>query len=185
MRTSRALAVVLIAIGAVLLIVGVLAPSGHFGMMGGGTASYSTTNLLLIVAGIVMTVVGIVLLFVKEESVTVSPSDHPVLAQAPPPVPKGPDLQLEPNEASTTVEEEQARDELVLRLLSGDERVLYKTIADSGGVALQKDIIARTKMSDAKVSRTIDRLVEKGLVKKERYGVTNRISTTTGNKGPP
>ncbi len=70
--------------------------------------------------------------------------------------------------------------EVALRLLTGDERIVYKVIVDKGGEALQKDIIAATKMSDAKVSRTIDRLVEKGLVSKERYGVTNRIKVTAG-----
>lgn len=67
-------------------------------------------------------------------------------------------------------------DRLVLRLLNGDERFMYRTIVDLGGSALQKDLIVRTKMSDAKVSRVIDRLIEKGLVTKERHGVTNRVS---------
>lgn len=66
-------------------------------------------------------------------------------------------------------------DELVLRLLSGDERTMYRTIKDAGGEALQRDLVATTKMSEAKVSRVIDRLVEKGLVIKERNGMGNKI----------
>lgn len=65
--------------------------------------------------------------------------------------------------------------ELVLRLLSGDERTMFRTIKDAGGETLQRDLVATTKMSEAKVSRVIDRLVEKGLVIKERNGMGNKI----------
>lgn len=64
---------------------------------------------------------------------------------------------------------------LALRLLSGDERAMFKVLMDSGGEALQKDLIPKTKMSDAKVSRVIDRLEEKGVVSKSRYGMTNKV----------
>ena len=42
------------------------------------------------------------------------------------------------------------RDYLVLRLLTGDERTMFKTLMDLGGEGLQKDLIIRTKMSNAK-----------------------------------
>ncbi len=64
---------------------------------------------------------------------------------------------------------------LALRLLSGDERTIFRVIMDSGGEALQKDLIVKTKMSDAKVSRVIDRLEEKGVVTKMRFGMTNKV----------
>ena len=64
---------------------------------------------------------------------------------------------------------------LTLRLLSGDERAMFRAIMDSGGEALQKDLILKTKMSDAKVSRVIDRLEEKGVVAKMRFGMTNKV----------
>ncbi len=64
---------------------------------------------------------------------------------------------------------------LALRLLSGDERAMFRVIMDSGGEALQKDLIVKTKMSDAKVSRVIDRLEEKGVVTKMRFGMTNKV----------
>ena len=181
MRAERALAIVLIVIGALLIVVGVVAPSGHFGMNDG--TSYSGTNLFLIMAGVVMVVIGVVLLFIKVEA-GAPQQQKPVLKETPPPIPTGPEVQGEPQSAEEEIEDLQSRDELVLRLLTGDERVLYKTIVDSGGTALQKDLIVKTKMSDAKVSRTIDKLIEKGLVKKERYGVTNRITTTPGETGP-
>ena len=40
---------------------------------------------------------------------------------------------------------------------------------------LQRDIVLTTKMSEAKVSRVLDRLVEKGLVVKERNGMGNKV----------
>jgi hypothetical protein len=72
--------------------------------------------------------------------------------------------------------------ELVLRLLTGDERVLFKTLLDSGGEAYQKDLVLRTKMSDTKTSRTIDRLEEKGLVARERHGMSNLIRIIIPNQ---
>ncbi len=69
---------------------------------------------------------------------------------------------------------------LALRLLSGDERVMFKAIMDSGGEALQKDLILKTKMSDAKVSRVIDRLEEKGVITKTRFGMTNKVCIDLG-----
>ena len=64
---------------------------------------------------------------------------------------------------------------MVLRLLTGDERTMFRAIVDNGGEALQKDLIVKLKWSDAKVSRVIDRLIEKGVVSKERHGSTNKV----------
>jgi uncharacterized membrane protein len=46
---------------------------------------------------------------------------------------------------------------------------------DTGGEALQKELIVRTKMSNAKVSRLLDRLSQKGVITKERHGATNKV----------
>ncbi len=68
--------------------------------------------------------------------------------------------------------------ELVLRLLSGDERVMFKSLVDAGGEAYQKDLVAKTQMSDTKASRVIDRLEDKELVARERRGMSNLIQIT-------
>ncbi|NLI74345.1 MAG: hypothetical protein GX369_06215 [Euryarchaeota archaeon] len=72
---------------------------------------------------------------------------------------------------------------LILRLLSGDERTVFRSLVDASGEQLQRDIVSGTKMSDAKVSRTLDRLEEKGLVIRERRGMGNivRISIDRAN----
>lgn len=64
---------------------------------------------------------------------------------------------------------------LILRLLTGDEREVFRLLVDAGGERLQRDIVADSNMSDAKVSRTLDRLEEKGLVARERRGMGNMV----------
>ncbi len=68
--------------------------------------------------------------------------------------------------------------EFVLRLLDGDERRLMRVILESRGDVLQRDLVAATAFSDAKVSRLLDRLEERGLVVRERQGMTNRVRVT-------
>jgi len=68
-----------------------------------------------------------------------------------------------------------ANSDLVLRLLEGDERIMYRTILDGGGEVLQKDLMEKAKMSNAKVTRMLDRLEGKGLIIRERHGMTNKV----------
>ena len=63
----------------------------------------------------------------------------------------------------------------ISRLLNGDERNLYQLLASSGGEMLQKDIVAKNVFSKAKVTRLLDKLEEKGIILRERHGMTNRI----------
>ncbi|HLB69389.1 MAG TPA: hypothetical protein VJN63_13215 [Thermoplasmata archaeon] len=65
--------------------------------------------------------------------------------------------------------------ELALRLLTGDERKLYRRIVEAGGVVLQKDLVGAGLFSGSKVTRVLDRLEGKGLIQRERHGMTNRI----------
>ena len=65
--------------------------------------------------------------------------------------------------------------DIALRLLTGDELSLYQRIVASAGTALQKDLVGVGLFSGPKVSRILDRLEAKGLVARERYGMTNRI----------
>ncbi len=80
-------------------------------------------------------------------------------------------------EADETIAEETVDKDsrLVLRLLSGDERTVFRSIVDAGGETYQKDIVTGTKLSDAKVSRVLEKLEEKGLIEKERHGMTNVV----------
>jgi uncharacterized membrane protein len=139
-------------------------------------------NLLLAIVGSFMMGIGLFTAVFKEE--------YEPMTDVPPIMPRNAqtrttieqiqpvtNVPMEPKEESPTqtniihVEEQQ----LVLRLLTGDERTVFRTVMESGGEALQKDLIIKTKMSDAKISRTLDKLVEKGVISKSRFGMTNKV----------
>jgi len=65
--------------------------------------------------------------------------------------------------------------DLVLRLLTEDERRVYRRIVAAGGALLQKDLVGAKVFSGPKITRILDRLERKGLIARERYGMTNRI----------
>jgi len=69
-------------------------------------------------------------------------------------------------------------EDLAVRLLDGDERRLMRVILEARGDILQRDLVRVTAFSDAKVSRLLDRLEERGLVVRERHGMTNRVRLT-------
>ncbi|HLE55252.1 MAG TPA: MarR family transcriptional regulator [Thermoplasmata archaeon] len=69
-------------------------------------------------------------------------------------------------------------EDLAIRLLDGDERRLMRVIVEARGDILQKELVRVTAFSDAKVSRLLDRLEERGLVVRERRGMSNRVRLT-------
>lgn len=152
--------------------------------MWGSDISYPTTGLALIVAASFLIAVAVMFILLREEYVPLPPSMSP-----PPPPPTGERADPVPEAAPVTPvpepvasndprpPEEVAVEEnyLVLRLLTGDERAMFKAIMDTGGEALQKDLMQRTKMSNAKVSRVLEKLEQKGVISKERHGSTNKV----------
>lgn len=66
-------------------------------------------------------------------------------------------------------------DEAALEKLSDDERALYDMVREAGGQMLQMNIVASKVFSKAKVTRTLDKLEDRGLVVRERHGMTNRV----------
>lgn len=100
-----------------------------------------------------------------------SPREAPQAAPPPPaPVPPTPASELEA---------------VALRLLDRDERLLFLEIKERGGAALQKDIGSRDGFSRSKVTRLLDRLEAKGLLVREREGMTNRVRLLTRPGGAP
>lgn len=69
-------------------------------------------------------------------------------------------------------------EDLAMRLLDGDERRLVRVIVEARGEILQRDLVRATAFSDAKVSRLLDRLEDRGLVVRERHGMSNRVRLT-------
>jgi uncharacterized membrane protein len=168
MQRNTLLASFLIVLGAVLLMIGLVTPSsgGGGGMGGSGSmqTNYQLSNVLLSAAGAALCGIGVVLLLPREERY-VPPTPIPVVVTR----------KEEVKADETPVGPEVGTDNLVLRLLNGDEREMFRHIVEAGGTVLQKDLITGLKWSDAKVSRNIDKLEQKGIVTKERSGSTNKI----------
>ncbi|MCS4542242.1 MAG: hypothetical protein HY929_08025 [Euryarchaeota archaeon] len=76
--------------------------------------------------------------------------------------------------AEDTKQEKIAK-EFVLSLLDGDEKKIFQKIVESGGEVLQKDLVLETGFSKVQVTRLLDKLEEKGLIIKKRYGLTNKV----------
>ncbi len=182
----KLLAVAIAVVGVVMLAYALLTPqtntdtSDHMGMWGSHT-SYSTSNVGLIAISSAMIVLALMITVLWQEY---EPLPSNLMTPIPPTsgINVAPDVKKtgtsEPpraNPSEMDAGEVMAREYLVLRLLSGDERTMFKAIMDTGGEALQKELIVRTKMSNAKVSRLLDRLSQKGVITKERHGATNRV----------
>ena len=137
----------------------------------------SSTELAVIVFSSFLIAIALMFILLREEYEPLPPSMTPPRPPPPPPESSA-KAEVAPrhDEGGTHATEDRARETyLVLRLLSGDERTMYKAIMDAGGSALQKDLIKTTRMSNAKVSRVLDRLDEKGVITKERHGSTNLV----------
>lgn len=145
--------------------------------------TYSSSNLALIVLASFIFAVAVMFILLKENYKPLPPEMVKAVPLPAPPPPeeraetKAVEVKVAPEEpAPARTGDEATKDNyLVLRLLSGDERQMFKAVMDSGGEALQKDLIQRTKMSNAKVSRLLDKLEEKGVITKERHGSTNKV----------
>ncbi len=63
----------------------------------------------------------------------------------------------------------------LVRLLDEDERRMYLEIREHGGQMYQRELVAKGDFSKAKVTRVLDKLERRGLVVRERHGMTNRV----------
>lgn len=186
----KLMAALIAAAGVLLIAYALLSTSSgaHSGMMGSQVTSrtYSLANMLLGIVGSFLTAGGLAFILLKEDYEPLPPNALPTMISEQVGPAQEPFAQTTPapmaNEEAPAIEAPAAIEscpvderKLVLRLLTGDERTMFRAILDSGGEALQKDLIVKTKMSDAKVSRVLDRLVEKGVISKTRYGVTNKV----------
>lgn len=63
-----------------------------------------------------------------------------------------------------------------LDALGNDEYKIYKEILDAGGSIFQTDLITKTGFSNAKVTRVLNKLEERNLLERKRYGMTNIVS---------
>lgn len=175
-RESKLIACIIGGAGLFILIHAVLSPMSHSGM-----EIYSDTSMLLAILGSTMFTGGFSYVLFERERNSVSQETDQYLSKTSENDKASPDPEKRvlDNDPLETKEKEY---DLITRLLSGDERTLFRAIVDSGGEALQKDLILRTSMSNAKVSRILDRFEGMGLVTKERYGSTNRVEIKVQEK---
>jgi len=64
---------------------------------------------------------------------------------------------------------------LIAKLLKADERRIYGIISSAGGQIFQSKIVTQSGFSKAKVTRLLDKLEERGLIVRERNGLSNRV----------
>jgi hypothetical protein len=124
----------------------------------------SPIGWLVLVAGVACFVLGLAMLgYTRHLSVPPQPmvAESPTVAAQSPsqrdevqaPTPEGPDISY----------------------LKDDERKLYDIIVDRGGEVLQRDLVASGEFSKAKVTRLLDKLEGKELIRRERHGMTNMV----------
>ena len=63
----------------------------------------------------------------------------------------------------------------VSRTLKDDQVKVYQAILDAGGLLSQREVVDKTVLSKATVSRALDLLESRGLVEKRRRGMSNVI----------
>lgn len=153
------------------------------GMMGGG-GMLGPTGLLLVIVAIILIVFAVIAIFLPsgEQAGISSGSPPPPQAPLPPPISPPPQAAPSPPLAApaaatpTAPSSSLPEGDRLLLLLEGDERRLFMRIQERGGVVLQKDLVTSSaEFSKAKVTRLLDKLERKGLVARERAGMTNRI----------
>ena len=64
---------------------------------------------------------------------------------------------------------------MVIPLLRAEEKRIFEELIKSDGEMLQNALVLKTGMTKVKMTRVLSSLERKGLVLKERHGLTNRI----------
>lgn len=170
------------------------------GMMGGGMMGRGTTSStvsppgtlewgILLVSAAFLVVAAVLLVrawtlrraaAAPATSVT-APAARPTPATStglPPAAATGPapaDSSVTVPSPSATVASAPLAEPVLVKLLGDDERRMYLELRDHGGQMYQRDLVALGIFSKAKVTRVLDKLEAKGLVRREAHGMTNRI----------
>ena len=73
------------------------------------------------------------------------------------------------------LEERKKRWDELSKTLKNDERKIYETILESDGIIEQSEIVEKTGLPKANVSRALDLLESKGLAERRRKGTGNVV----------
>jgi uncharacterized membrane protein len=167
---NEGLLVAILVISVVLVVAGLIWASMTNEMMMGGMMGHSNSSTgfpvgtSMFLVGALLVIVIVVLLFLGRGREVSYVQPQPTAYYQP----------AAPQHSTSPVTEEDMQ-KLTLRLLNGDERKLFRRIHEAGGEVLQKDLVAEGTFSKAKVTRLLDKLENKSLVVRERYGSTNRV----------
>lgn len=74
------------------------------------------------------------------------------------------------------MELERQKWEHTLKTLKNDEKIIYEKIFADGGIIYQNELIEKTGFSASKVTRCVDALENRGIVKRTKKGLYNIIS---------
>jgi len=180
--------VIIIAIAAVIALVGVgLAASSvgtqrsFGGMMGGGMMGGNVTTAdpgpgglewgILVASAVLF--IGALFVYYRGRSAGRLRASDSTFAPTPS------NVVVAPPAASAPGREEPVPEPTLIKLLDEDERRMYLEIREHGGEMFQRDLVALGTFSKAKVTRVLDKLETKGLVVRERHGMTNRVRLVT------
>ncbi len=176
-KSGRGIEVLLLILASVALIVmviggiGMISPEdsvmgggmGH-GVGGGDSSSTITLGTAIFLGGGLMFIVvlfAVLMMRTRKAPTAPQPATMPQVTPA------------QASEAAHLPSEEAQR--LAIKLLSGDERKMFRRIVDGGGEVLQRDLVAEGTFSKAKVTRLLDKLERKDLIVRSRYGSTNKV----------
>lgn len=73
------------------------------------------------------------------------------------------------------LENETLSREEIVSLFDGDEKKIVEELLKGDGAMLQSDLVKKTNLTKVRVHRIVKKLEERGVVKKEQHGRTNRI----------
>ena len=62
-----------------------------------------------------------------------------------------------------------------LKVLSGEEKVVYENLVESEGIMFQSELVEKTEMNKVKISRILDKMEARGLLERRRRGMTNAV----------
>lgn len=68
----------------------------------------------------------------------------------------------------------------VVKELSGEDKLLYEIIGNSGGFIYQSELVEKSGMNKVRVTRILDKLEARGLIERKRRGMTNAVTLKYG-----
>lgn len=64
----------------------------------------------------------------------------------------------------------------IIKELSGEDKLLYEIIGNSGGFIFQNELVEKSGMNKVRVTRILDKLEARGLLERKRRGMTNVVT---------